>query len=185
MSDPTAAEVGRRVQELRAARGLSLSALARTAGIGKASLSELEQGRRNPTLATLYALAGPLGVPLVALVGEAPGTTSGDGALSARLLHVDHAAAATTEVYWIELVADARRDSPAHAAGVREHVHVVRGELGVTVDGRTSVLRPGDSLAWAADLPHTYAAGPDGAAAVDTITSPASASPASASPASA
>ena len=47
--------VGARIRALRTERGLSLSALAAAAGIGKGSLSELETGRRNPTLDTLYA----------------------------------------------------------------------------------------------------------------------------------
>ena len=55
------AAAGARVRALRTSAGLSLSALAAEAGIGKGSLSELESGRRNPTLDTLYALARPLG----------------------------------------------------------------------------------------------------------------------------
>lgn len=173
--DPTAADVGARVRALRSERGLTLSALARTAGIGKASLSELEQGRRNPTLATLYAVAGPLGVPLVALLGDAPGAVvadpgdPGDPGLVARLLHVDRSPAATTEVYWVELPPDGRRDSSPHATGAVEHVLVVRGSLVVTVDGVPTSLGPGEAHAWRADVPHGYAAGPDGAAGVDTI----------------
>lgn len=179
MPDPTAAAVGARVRELREQGGHTLSALARLAGIGKASLSELEQGRRNPTLATLYALAGPLGVPLVALLGDTPGATSTDGSLSARLLHVDRhpvegdedgTVTSTTEVYWIELPPGGVRSSPAHPAGVVEHVHLVRGDLTVAVaDAAPATLAPGDSHRWGADVPHTYAAGPDGAAAVNTI----------------
>jgi transcriptional regulator with XRE-family HTH domain len=42
--------VGRRLRALREARGTSLSALARAAGVGKATLSGLENGTRNPTL---------------------------------------------------------------------------------------------------------------------------------------
>ncbi len=63
-----AAAVGRRIRELRRAAGLSLSELARRAGLGKGTLSELESGRRNPTLGTLYALTAPLGVGLAALI---------------------------------------------------------------------------------------------------------------------
>lgn len=174
--DPAAAAVGARVRALRSDRGLTLSALARAAGIGKASLSELEQGRRNPTLATLYAVARPLGVPLVALLGDAPGAVVTDprepGApgLVARLLHVDRDPGTTTEVYWIELPPGGRRDSVPHIAGAVEHVLVVRGSLVVTVDGVPTTLGPGEAHAWRADVPHGYAAGPDGAAGVDTIT---------------
>ncbi|WP_344749798.1 helix-turn-helix transcriptional regulator [Streptosporangium vulgare] len=48
---------------LREERGISLSALARAAGVGKATLSGLENGTRNPTLDTLWAITTELGVP--------------------------------------------------------------------------------------------------------------------------
>ncbi|NJA56315.1 helix-turn-helix domain-containing protein, partial [Streptomyces sp. NEAU-H3] len=72
-----ASEVGARIRELREARALSLSALARRSGLGKATLSGLEAGTRNPTLETLYAVTTALGVPLTAALappGAAPGT---------------------------------------------------------------------------------------------------------------
>ena len=45
-----------RLRALREERGISLSTLARLAGVGKATLSGLENGTRNPTLETLYAV---------------------------------------------------------------------------------------------------------------------------------
>src|SRR5918995_6173421 len=50
-----AEDVGQRVRELRERRGLSLSELARRAAVGKATLSGLEAGTRNPPLETLQA----------------------------------------------------------------------------------------------------------------------------------
>src|SRR5262245_35253956 len=55
-------EVGRRLRGLREARGLTLSELARTAHVGKATLSGLENGTRDPRLETLYAIAAALDV---------------------------------------------------------------------------------------------------------------------------
>ena len=51
--------LGARLRELRVERGMSLSELARRAGVGKGSLSEIESGRRNPTVETLYSICGP------------------------------------------------------------------------------------------------------------------------------
>lgn len=82
--------VGRRIRELREGQGVSLSALAARAGIGKGTLSELETGQRNPTLETLYALAAPLRVPLAVLLGEELGAEASDEAVTARLLGVRH-----------------------------------------------------------------------------------------------
>jgi len=71
--DDLARLVGERLRAARQERGLSLGALAEAARVGKGSLSEIENGVRNPTLGTLYALAGALGVPLAALIADRPG----------------------------------------------------------------------------------------------------------------
>ena len=66
-----AAQIGARIRRLRTERSISLSALARDARIGKATLSGIEDGSRgNPTVETLYAVAGRLGVPLAALLPD-------------------------------------------------------------------------------------------------------------------
>src|SRR5260370_1172463 len=44
--------------------GLSLTELARRAGISKSTLSQLESGARNPSVETLWALGAPLGLTL-------------------------------------------------------------------------------------------------------------------------
>ncbi|MDI1475393.1 helix-turn-helix domain-containing protein [Polyangium sp. y55x31] len=54
--------IGRRVRELRLGRNMSLDAMARAAHVSKTHLSNLEQGRVNPKIETLYAIAGALGV---------------------------------------------------------------------------------------------------------------------------
>ena len=129
-SEPGAA-VGARVRALRAERGLSLSALAAAAGIGKGSLSELETGRRNPTLDTLYALAGPLGVPLASLVDFRDGSVVADDGFETVLLHTERTATATTEVWLLRVGAGVTRSSPAHSAGVVEQLLVLAGSCRV------------------------------------------------------
>lgn len=164
--------VGSRVAELRAERGMSLSALARAAGIGKGSLSELESGQRNPTLDTLYAIAGQLRVPLTALLGEESGTEGSGPFLSARLLHVEHHSdGATTEVFWLRVLPGGTRHSPAHGAGVIEQVQVVRGHLTAGRLGEERTATEGETVRWISDVEHTYRSD-NGALAVLTITSP-------------
>src|SRR6202048_2539077 len=52
--------------------GLSLTELARRAGIAKSTLSQLENGTGNPSLETLWALGTALGVPLSRLIDPPP-----------------------------------------------------------------------------------------------------------------
>lgn len=65
------AELGARLRALREERGYSLSALAESAGVSKGYLSDLERGTAgNPTVDVVRKIAGGLGVPLLALLGE-------------------------------------------------------------------------------------------------------------------
>lgn len=50
-----------------------------------------------------------------------------------------------------------QHDSEAHAAGPRELIHVLRGELTVTVGGDAVIIGPGGSARIAGDRPHSYA----------------------------
>jgi transcriptional regulator with XRE-family HTH domain len=51
-----------KLRELREAAGLTQSELAQRAGLSKAGVTQLEQGRRKPAWETVLALAAALGV---------------------------------------------------------------------------------------------------------------------------
>ena len=59
---------GRVLRELRLARGLSQEALALEAGVDRTFVSQLERGIRQPTLTTLWKLAGVLHIAPYELV---------------------------------------------------------------------------------------------------------------------
>jgi transcriptional regulator with XRE-family HTH domain len=168
-----AAKVGQRIRALRAARGVSLTALAAAAGIGKGSLSELETGRRNPTLDTLYAIAGPLGVPMAELVGDDDWARLDENGIFTTRVRVLREESRVTEVYLIRLAPGAVRRSPAHAAGVVERLTVLTGSGAVTYGDQRSELTAGDHVEFPADRPHSYIGDPDGGfEAVDVIVTP-------------
>ena len=60
--------VGRNVRRIRLAKGLTQEQFAESSGFTQQYLSDLECGRRNPTIVSLYELAQALGVGHVALV---------------------------------------------------------------------------------------------------------------------
>jgi transcriptional regulator with XRE-family HTH domain len=60
--------VGRNAARLRREAGLTQEQLAERCGLSQQYLSKLEQGRRNPTVVTLYEIAQGLGVSHVELV---------------------------------------------------------------------------------------------------------------------
>ena len=65
-----ALEIGRRLRELRGARGLSLRQLARLIGASPSLLSQIENGKVTPSVDTLYELARALDTPVASFFGE-------------------------------------------------------------------------------------------------------------------
>jgi transcriptional regulator with XRE-family HTH domain len=129
--DDLARLVGERLRAARQERGLSLGALAEAAHVGKGSLSEIENGARNPTLGTLYALAGALGVPLATLLAGRPGVRIASPGIEARLLDVSRDGNWSVEVYRLRLEPGITHSSPSHGPGVVEHLLVTAGQARV------------------------------------------------------
>jgi transcriptional regulator with XRE-family HTH domain len=165
--------VGERVRSERQARGWSVGALAAAAHVGKGSLSEIENGSRNPTMSTLYALAGALGVPLATLIADRAGARVASPGVEARLLDVSHEGAQTVEVYRLHLDRGVRYRSPAHPPGVVEHLLVTSGRARVGRLGQEEEIRAGQSAQWVSDVDHGYTAlGDDPVESVLVIRSP-------------
>jgi len=161
--------IGRRIRGLREERGISLSALARAAGVGKATLSGLENGTRNPTLETLWAITTELGVPLAMAVGTPPPVDAGGSgrtggvpvvhgtAVEGTLLQVFEDEGVTYELYRLVIRAGTTQVSPAHHEGVTEHVTVFAGTLSAGPAGAPLRAGPGEHVSWRSDVPHSYA----------------------------
>ena len=60
--------VGRNVKRIRQERGLTQEQLAERSGFSQQYISGLEQGRRNPTIVSIYELAIAFGVSHMELV---------------------------------------------------------------------------------------------------------------------
>lgn len=84
--------IGRRIGEFRERKGISLTQLAKQAGVSKGYLSALERGEAdNPSVEALKKIAGALGVSLPVLIeetavgaGEAPPLPEGLDAFAKR-----------------------------------------------------------------------------------------------------
>src|SRR3954469_12306142 len=68
MAEEAAANLGRNIQQLREARGLSQQQISGLAGVPRATWANLETGNANPTLAVLVKVAQALQVRLEELI---------------------------------------------------------------------------------------------------------------------
>src|ERR1044071_8834266 len=65
--------VAANIRSLRRDAGLTLAELAAASNLGKSTLAQLESGRANPSVETLWAIAAALKVPFSRLVAEQRG----------------------------------------------------------------------------------------------------------------
>jgi transcriptional regulator with XRE-family HTH domain len=147
-----------RLRAARHERGLSVGALASAAHVGKGSLSEIENGTRNATLGTMYALAGALGVPLATLIADRAGTSIASPGIEARLLDVSQDGKQTVEVYLLRIEPGVKHRSTAHGPGVVEHMLVTTGRARVGRLGEETEIGAGQAADWVSDTAHTYTA---------------------------
>ncbi|MDE9367885.1 helix-turn-helix domain-containing protein [Luteipulveratus sp. YIM 133132] len=71
---PDALTIGRRLRHVRQESGQTLGDVAQTVGMSASALSLIENGKREPRLSVLTALAEALGTPLAELLATAPPT---------------------------------------------------------------------------------------------------------------
>lgn len=151
----------------RARAGLSLSEVAKRAGVAKSTLSQLESASGNPSVETLWALAVALDTPFAALLdpprpkvqviraGEGPVIYSENVEYSATLV-ASSPPYARRDIYRIEVTPGPGRRSEPHMPGVVEHVILGSGRALVGPADEPIELHPGDYVAYPGDLPHIF-----------------------------
>ncbi|GAA2081692.1 XRE family transcriptional regulator [Streptomyces albiaxialis] len=171
------AEIAAALRRERTRAELSLTEVARRAGIAKSTLSQLEAGTGNPSLETLWALCVALDIPIGRLLAPARPSVhvvrAGEGAAIASS-QADYQATLLTacppgarrDVFRITAEPGHQRDSDPHMPGVVEHVILSTGRALVGTTEATVELHPGDYVTYPADVPHVFQALEPGTQAV-------------------
>jgi transcriptional regulator with XRE-family HTH domain len=157
--------------------GLSLSELAKRAGIAKSTLSQLESASGNPSVETLWALSVALDVPFARLVepvrpkvqllrkGEGPTVFSERADYVATVLSACPPSA-RRDLYLLAAEPGSVRESEPHMPGVVEHVVLCSGRARLGLAEEPVEVAPGDYIAYPGDLPHVFEALEPGTTAV-------------------
>jgi transcriptional regulator with XRE-family HTH domain len=162
--------VAANVRALRLEAGLTLADLATAAGLGKSTLAQLESGKANPSVETLWAIAAALRVPFARVVEEerpslkvvrardVPAMRSEETpGWAGRLLSASNRRG-TFDLYSLDMEAGNVRHADPHQAGVVEHLVVVKGRVRIGPQEGPVELAAGDLVSFAADVPHVYEA---------------------------
>lgn len=165
--DPSPSELGRRIKMLRIERGLTLKDLEERGGISATHVSEIERGKASPTVGALGRIARALGMRPATLVeprvlpevsimraGERRARRVVWGAVTLEpLTEPVHGAGVGGQIVTLPA---GREPALVHRHEGEEWVTALSGVAEIRVDGRSFVLREGDSLHFRAHLEHGY-----------------------------
>jgi transcriptional regulator with XRE-family HTH domain len=156
---------------LRKARQFTFDELAKRSGISKGMLVEIEQGRRNPSIAILCRMANAFGVAIGELLAqEEPKNRfivhqpadrrilwETEAGSHATLIDTVRIRALAAEIWRWRLESSEFFDGAAHPAGTTEFLSVLRGTLTVKAADEAVTVRAGSTARFSADTPHRYA----------------------------
>ena len=161
--------IGSQVRQFRIDQGMTVSDLAREAGLSMGMLSKVENGLTSPSLATLNGLANALNVPVTSLfrlyeeIREATYVPAGGGLDIERqgtraghhykLLGHSSSRQPAVEPYIVTLSEKLDVFPLFQHPGV-EFIHVLEGEVAYRHASNVYSLKPGDSLYFDAEAPH-------------------------------
>ena len=153
-------EVGAQVRRWRLERGSTLAALASASGVNVGYLSQIENDKASPSLATLAAIGAALSVPpawflmsetappVVVRAKDRPV----DRRNGARTAFVDGRGSRDISIVELEIPPGGRVEAHSHAGD--EHHLVLSGRFRGSQGGHVVELGPGDYLRWDGAIPH-------------------------------
>lgn len=164
------ARIAQRVRDLRAARGLSLDALATHCGVSRSMISLIERGESSPTAVLLEKLATGLNVSLASLFEVAQPTKDPVARLADQLSWRDphsgyvrrnvspSGVASPIQIVEVSFPPNARvaYETGAREPQIHQQVWVLDGSIEVTVGDDHHRLSTGDCLALVLDRPVSY-----------------------------
>ena len=182
-------ELGRKLRALRLRKKIALVDLGKHTGLSASMLSQLENGRLVPTLATLARIAMVFDVGLDHFFGARRGQKTFAVVRAAERLRFPDRADTPNPAYFFECLAFAAQGKGLQAYlaefphrgpdDVQDHIHegaellfVLEGSLGVRFEGEEHILKAGDSVYFDATEPHAYRGASRSAARAVVVTTP-------------
>lgn len=158
-------KIGARIREARQRRGMSLEQVAHETRLSKGFISQVERNLTSVSVASLVNICNAIGLHVGSLFEPAqrhlirhddrPRINFGGENVAEFIL----TPTSQTQIQVIQSHIGPRGGSgeePYSLNGEAEFVHVVNGELEITVHGDTYLLRTGDSLTFSPRDPHNW-----------------------------
>lgn len=159
--------IGMNVQALRNKENLSIGQLAEKTGLSKAVISQIERGNANPTINTIWKLAGALHVPYSAVL-EPRNVSAAKVAMKDLVPQEDDGghyriscyfpgtSERNFELFLLEFDPGAVHVTQGHTDRSQEYLVIKKGKLVLEVGSEKFALGEGDALYFDASGRHVY-----------------------------
>jgi transcriptional regulator with XRE-family HTH domain len=159
--------IGQNLRSIRKKQNLSLDEVSACTGVSKPMLGQIERGKSNPTVSTLWKIATGLKVPFSVFM-EQPDITykvmsyedlspikECDGLMNIYPMF-PFDIKNNFEILYITLEPKCIHQSPKHDIGVEEYIFIIEGVLHISLGEEEIVLKQGQALKFLANTIHIY-----------------------------
>ncbi|MBR0151654.1 MAG: helix-turn-helix transcriptional regulator [Synergistaceae bacterium] len=156
--------IGVNLKRARLERGFSLDEVSSRSTVSKSMLSDIERGRKCPTVAVLYKICEGINISLPSLL-KAPEKIV-EVVKSKKLVrkgefNIQHMfrydIETSMEITKAKLDPHTELTTDSHGNGVWEYVLVIEGVFTLVLDGETYDVKKGEAVKFLANRKHTYA----------------------------
>ncbi len=159
--------IGNNLKKLRNERSLSLGQLSKLSDVSKMMLSQIERGKSNPTINTIWKIAAGLSIPYTLLFEQPTSETqvitredaihqcSEDGNYK-HFCYYPNTPVRNFELFQMELEVNGKYCSLGHPEKSEEYILVFAGELILEVDGKEHQLSSNNTITFDAAKEHSY-----------------------------
>ena len=158
--------VSKNIRRIRNEKSISLEELSKISGVSKSMLAQIERGKGNPSLSTLWKIATGLMVPFNTLVTRPHlpyevvkladiDPIIGDAGVRNYVIFPGDGSQRFS-VYYMDIDPGAQWESEMHMRGTIEFITVFSGALELEIEHESFRLCEGESIRFKADVRHAY-----------------------------
>ena len=161
--------MGTKIKKLRKAKGLTLKEISKKVGLSTSLISQIENDKVTPSIATLFKIANLLGKKTSFFLDDDKEGLYLESPVVKRMertiLHSKNSKIRyellnpklrDAKVEFLEVILDRGCETGIYTHGGEEYGVVLVGKLETIIEGSSFVLRPGDSIAFDSSRPHGF-----------------------------
>ena len=165
--DQSVEAVSKNLKSAREKRGLSLDQLSALTGVSKSMLRQIETGKSSPTISTIWKIANGLRISFTSLLrkqeieakiksfhSEPPLTGEAGKYRVFPLIPFDPHQ--SFETYYLEVDPETVFPGEPHQGNIYEYVFVMKGTLGISIEGKMFKIKENEFFKFEANHPHEY-----------------------------